>query len=74
MAYINDVHILWYVLVAFLGGVIGQFIEYINLAFLNERKILSKETYRKYKLEGKINYWLIIMKVLSFIIVWLVYL
>ena len=55
MAYINDVHILWYVLVAFLGGVIGQFIEYINLAFLNERKILSKETYRKYKLEVKIN-------------------
>ena len=39
MAYINDVHILWYVLVAFLGGVIGQFIEYRNLAFLNERNI-----------------------------------
>lgn len=68
MAYINDVHILWYVLVAFLGGVIGQFIEYINLAFLNERKILSKETYRKYKLEGKINYWLIIINAIMYIL------
>ena len=68
MAYINDVHILWYVLVAFLGGVIGQFIEYINLAFLNERKILSKETYRKYKLEGKINYWLIIINAVMYIL------
>ena len=68
MAYINDVHILWYVLVAFLGGVIGQFIEYINLAFLNERKILSKEIYRKYKLEGKINYWLIIINAVMYIL------
>ena len=39
MAYINDIHIMLYVLIAFIGGIVGQFVHYVNIAFLNERKI-----------------------------------
>jgi len=65
--YINDIHILWYVLLAFVGGALGQFIDYINIAFLNERKILSKESFYEYKKVFKINYLLIIINVVAYI-------
>ena len=61
MVYINDVHILFYVLFAFIGGFIGQVIDYLNIAFLNERKVLSKETFKKYKETFKVNYKLIVV-------------
>ena len=66
MIYINDIHILLYVLMAFLGGAIGQFIDYINIAFLNERKILSKETFKEYKKVCKINYLLIMINAVAY--------
>lgn len=65
--YINDTHILFYVLITFIGGVVGQFIDYMNKAFLNERKILSKETFKEYKKTFKINYALILINVISYI-------
>ena len=65
--YINDIHILIYVIIAILGGTIGQFIEYLNVAFLNERKILSKETYKEYKKVSKANYLLIVINAIAYI-------
>jgi len=65
--YINDIHILLYVILAFLGGAIGQFIDYVNIAFLNERKILSKETLQKYKKTNKVNYKLILINAIAYI-------
>ena len=41
MVYINDVHILWYVLIAFLGGAIGQFVDYIPYSLGSESIIES---------------------------------
>lgn len=67
MVYINDVHILLYVLIAFLGGIVGQFIDYINIAFLNERRILSKETFKEYKKIFKINYLVVIINIILYI-------
>lgn len=67
MVYINDVHILFYVLIAFIGGAIGQLIDYANVAFLNERKITSKEAYKEYEKVGKINYILIIINAVLYI-------
>ncbi len=61
MVYINDVHILFYVLFAFIGGFIGQVIDYLNIVFLNERKVLSKESFKKYKETFKVNYKLIVV-------------
>lgn len=65
--YINDIHILGYVLLSFFGGIIGQFIDYMNITFLNERKILSKESFREYKKVFKINYLLIIINAIAYI-------
>lgn len=67
MLYINDVHILLYVLIAFIGGIVGQFIDYINIAFLNERKILNKQTLKEYKKVFKTNYLLIIINIILYI-------
>lgn len=61
MVYINDVHILFYVLFAFIGGFIGQVIDYLNIIFLNERKVISKESFKKYKETFKVNYKLIVV-------------
>lgn len=68
MMYINDVHILWYVLVAFIGAGIGQFIDYMDKAFLNERRILSKTTLEEYKKTFKTNYLLIFINATAFML------
>lgn len=68
MVYINDVHILLYVVIAFLGGFIGQFIDYLNIAFLNQRKkIFSKSTLKEYKKTYKVNYVLILINAIAYI-------
>ncbi len=65
MQYINDVHILIYVLISFIGIITGQFVDYMNYAFLNEKKILSKNTFIQYKTGWKINYPLIIVNAIA---------
>lgn len=65
--YINDINIILFVIFAFIGGIIGQFIDYVNVTFLNERKILSKESFREYKKIYKINYKLIIINIILYI-------
>lgn len=67
MIYINNIHILLYVLITFIGGSVGQFVNYINFAFLNEKKILSKATFMEYKKTSKINYILIIITAITYI-------
>ena len=59
--YFNDVHILYYVLFAIVGGIVGQFIDYCNRCFLKEQKIFSKESLAKYKRIVLPNYWLILV-------------
>ena len=65
--YINDIHILAYVMLAFLGGVIGQFIDYMNITFLNEGRILSKDNFNEYKRKFSINYKLIIINAVVYV-------
>jgi len=65
--YINDIHILYYVLFAVLGGFVGQFVDYCNKAFLNERKILSKENFKKYNRILLPNYILIIVTAILYV-------
>lgn len=59
MAYINDIHILVYLAVAFIGMIVGQFVDYLNVTFLNERKVLSKKNINEYKKTFKVNYLLV---------------
>lgn len=65
--YFNDVHILYYVAVAIIGGIVGQFIDYCNRCFLKEQKIFSKESFSKYKRIMLPNYLLIVVNVIGYV-------
>ena len=65
--YFNDVHILYYVLVTIIGGIVGQFVDYCNRCFLKEQKILSKESFSKYKRVILPNYLLIAVTIIGYI-------
>ena len=66
--YFNDVHILYYVAIAIIGGIIGQFIDYCNKCFLKEKKIFSKESLKKYKKTVLPNYVLILLTAVGYCI------
>lgn len=53
--YINDVHILYYVLAGIIGIVVGSFINWCNYAMPKDIKVLSKEIFQKNK-KVKANY------------------
>ena len=65
--YFNDVHIMWYVLFAIIGGFVGQFVDYCNRCFLKEQKIFSKESFFKYKRVVIPNYLLIAVTAIGYI-------
>ena len=64
--YFNDVHILYYVLFAIIGGVVGQFVDYCSRCFLKEQKIFSKESFSKYKRIIIPNYTLILITAIGY--------
>lgn len=66
--YINDIHILYYTLVAILGGVVGQFVDYCNKIFLKDEKVLSKKNFKEYAKICTPNYVLILVTMLSYIL------
>lgn len=53
--YINDVHILYYVLAGIIGIIVGSFINWCNYAMPKDIKVLSKEIFQKNK-KVKANY------------------
>lgn len=66
--YINDIHILYYTLVAILGGIVGQFVDYCNKVFLKDEKVLSKKNFKEYTKICTPNYILILVTILSYIL------
>ena len=66
--YINDIHILYYTLVAILGGIVGQFVDYCNKVFLKDEKVLSKKNFKEYTKICTPNYVLILVTMLSYIL------
>lgn len=46
--YFNDIHVLWYLLVIVIGGIIGQVVDYSTKMFLADKKILSKNQIKEY--------------------------
>lgn len=66
--YFNDVHILYYVILAMLGGIVGQIVDYCSRCFLKEQKIFSKESFAKYKRIILPNYTLIAITAIGYIL------
>ncbi|MBO4815678.1 MAG: prepilin peptidase [Clostridia bacterium] len=65
--YFNDIHIMYYVAIAIIGGIIGQFVDYCNRCFIKEQKIFSKESILKYKRIVLPNYWLILITAIGYV-------
>lgn len=65
--YWNDTHILIYFFVAILGGIIGQFIDYLDKTFVEGKKIFSKKSFKKYKINAKQKYSLILLNAFLYI-------
>lgn len=69
--YINDVNIVYYVVVAIIGLFVGQFIDWMNVRLPEYKKVFSKEIVQEYKAKFKPNY--ILMFLTAIIYVFLVY-
>ena len=46
--YINDIHILYYVLFGFIGIVVGQITDWCNIRLSKYKKVISKEFFKMY--------------------------
>ena len=69
--YINDTYIGFYLLVAIIGLGIGQLVDWMNERLTENKKVFSRDIFRKYKIEFKPNY--ILMLTTAVIYVGLVY-
>lgn len=65
--YINDIHILIYVLVGIIGLFVGQFIDWCNKRLPNYKKVLSKEFFTEYIKHFKPNYLLMVVTAIAYI-------
>ena len=69
--YLNDVHIVYYVVVAILGLFIGEFVHWMNQRLPEYKSVISKDFITEHKINFKPNY--ILMLLTSVIYVFLVY-
>ena len=69
--YINDTYIGFYLIAAIVGLGIGQLVDWMNERLAENKKIFSREIFRKYKIEFKPNY--ILMLITATIYIGLVY-
>lgn len=69
--YINDTYIGFYLLAAIIGLAVGQFVDWMNQRLQENKKVFSTDIFRKYKIEFKPNY--ILMIITGLIYVELVY-
>ena len=65
--YFNDVHIMYYLLVAIIGIFVGIIIDWSNKRLPSNEKIITLDFFTEYKKEFKPNYILMIITALSFI-------
>lgn len=66
--YLNDVHIIYYIIFAILGIIVGQLTDWIIKRTPDEEKIFSKDLIKEYKKKFRPNYILIGLTVLIYII------
>ena len=65
--YINDTHILFYVMAIISGIIVGQFIDWMNERLPEYKKVFSTDIFRKYKINYKPNYILMLVTVLIYL-------
>ena len=65
--YINDLHILVYVIAGVIGLIVGQFIDWCNLRLPEYKKIFSKDFFKEYLKNCKPKYILMVIVAISYI-------
>ena len=65
--YINDTYIGFYLLSAILGLGVGQFVDWMNERLPENKKIFTREIFRKYKIDFKPNYILMIITAIIYV-------
>ena len=66
--YINDIHILNYVLVGIIGLFVGQFVDWCNKALPEYKKVFSKQFFTEYLKNCKPKYILMIITAIMYIV------
>lgn len=62
--YINDINILYYLIVGIIGLIVGQFVDWCNIRLVDEKEIFTKDFFTEYVKEMKIKYgYMIIMSI-----------
>lgn len=69
--YFNNLHILWFVLIALIGLIIGKFISYVNEKLVTEKKVFTKDFFKEVIKNYDFNY--LIMLTIAGIYVFLLY-
>lgn len=65
--YIQDIHIIIYVLVGFTGLLVGQFIDWINKRLPDYQKVFSKQFFTEYLKHFKPNYILMVLTAIMYL-------
>lgn len=65
--YINDLHILTYVVAGIIGLFVGQFIDWCNVRLPEYKKVFSRDFYKEYLKNAKPKYLLMIIVVIAYI-------
>ena len=65
--YINEIHILWYVLVGIIGAFVGQFIDWCNIRLPEYKRIFSKEFFKEYLKNCRPKYILMILMIVAYV-------
>ena len=65
--YINDLHILTYVVVGIIGLFVGQFVDWCNLRLPEYKKVFSKEFFKEYLKNCKPKYIYMLIVAISYI-------
>ncbi len=66
--YINDTHILTYLAILIIGGIIGKFMPWCNQRLIDEKKVFSKDYYNEGK-KQKTNYWFVIVTAILYVVI-----
>lgn len=69
--YLNDVHIVYYIVVAIIGLIVGQLVDWANKRLPDYKSVISKDIITEYKIKFKPNY--ILMLLTAIIYVTLIY-
>ncbi len=69
--YLNDVHIIYYIVAIIVGAIVGQLVSWANKRLPEYQKVISKDIISEYKINFKPNY--LLMAITAIIYVTLIY-